>query len=131
MTTTQPSGAQVNLYCDDVERCVAFYAALGLREAFRATVDDAPAHVEVQAPGFRVGLTAASALRELGLDASPRGASAELVLWCDDVDATFALACDAGGERLVAPTASPDGRLRYGWLRDPDGHTLKLVQHAS
>ncbi|MGW0425162.1 VOC family protein [Streptomyces sp. NPDC003015] len=41
-------------------------------------------------------------------------------LWCDDVERCAAF--------FRSPTDSPDGRLRFSWLRDPEGHRVKLVQ---
>lgn len=129
MQQLEPTGAQVNLYCDDVERCVQFYGALGLPEAFRAEDGGVAMHVEVQAPGMRIGLTSTVAIAAMGMQAAPRGSSSELVLWCDDVDVACEVALAAGAELLVSPERSQDGRLRYCWLHDPDGHVLKLVQH--
>lgn len=48
-------------------------------------------------------------------------------LWCDHVDSLHRAALDAGGEPLTAPADPPDGRLRHAWLRDPEGHRVKLV----
>ena len=50
-------------------------------------------------------------------------------LFCDDVDAMYAQALAAGATAVVAPTDSPDGRLHYAWVRDPDAHQLKFVQN--
>lgn len=132
-TTTQRAavtGMQVNLFCRDVEACLAFYTQLGLHEAFRFPKQGAAEHVEVDAAGTRIGLTSAEAANRLaGLGVVPRSSpAAEVALWCDNVDALFAKALAAGGTTLAAPTESPDGRLRYGWILDPEGHQLKFVQ---
>jgi catechol 2,3-dioxygenase-like lactoylglutathione lyase family enzyme len=39
---------QVNLFCDDVEACLAFYQRFGLTEAFRAPATGPIQHVEVE-----------------------------------------------------------------------------------
>ncbi|SFD02488.1 Uncharacterized conserved protein PhnB, glyoxalase superfamily [Nocardioides terrae] len=121
---------QVNLFCDDVDGCLAFYQQLGLQEAFRAPSSGPIEHVEVEAAGVRIGLTSArvaNSLVGLGVGPSDRP-STEVVFWCDDVDAMFELALSAGAASVVPPMDSPDGRLQFGWVRDPDGHQVKFVQ---
>lgn len=61
----------------------------------------------------------------MGVGGSP---ASEVVLWSDEVDALFARAVAAGATVVTAPMDSPDGRLRYAWIRDPDGHQVKFVQ---
>lgn len=121
---------QVNLFCDDVDRCLTFYKALGLTEMFRAPATGPIAHVEVEAAGVRIGLTSshvANELVNLGVEPSDRPAT-EIVFWCDDVDALYTQALSAGATPVVPPTDSPDGRLHYAWTRDPESHQLKFVQ---
>lgn len=121
---------QINLFCTDVDGCLAFYNRLGFAEAFRAPAAGPLEHVEVEAAGIRVGLTsvrAANALVDLGV-ASAASPSTELVLWCYDCDSMYERAMAAGASEVVPPMDSPDGRLRYAWARDPDGHQLKFVQ---
>ncbi|TCC05110.1 VOC family protein [Kribbella soli] len=122
---------QVNLFCDDVDRCLAFYKRVGLTEAFRAPASGPIAHVEVEAAGIRIGLTSARVANELvALGVEPAGRPAtEIVFWCDDVDAMYTLALAAGATSVVPPTDSPDGRLHYAWVHDPDAHQLKFVQN--
>jgi catechol 2,3-dioxygenase-like lactoylglutathione lyase family enzyme len=121
-------GAQVNLYCDDVEACAEFYRRLGCAERFRTPAEGEPAMVEVTGPGFTIGLAQAAAGNAYGLEVAHGPSSAELVFWCDDTDSANAAELDAGGTEAQTPVDSPDGRLRFGWLRDPAGHLLKLVQ---
>lgn len=119
---------QVNLWCDDVERCAAFFRRLGMPERFRFPPDGEPHQVEVEAAGVRIGFSSARVGDELfGITTTP-GENTEVVLWCDDVDGLHRLALDAGGRPLTSPTDSPDGRLRYAWLLDPEGHRVKFVQ---
>ncbi|MET9311488.1 VOC family protein [Kribbella sp. NPDC003505] len=121
---------QVNLFCDDVDRCLAFYKDLGLAEAFRAPASGPIQHVEVEAAGIRIGLTSARVANELvNLGVEPADLPAtEIVFWCDDVPALYAEAMAAGATAVVAPTNSPDGRLLFAWVRDPEAHQLKFVQ---
>lgn len=121
---------QVNLFCADVEACLAFYTRLGLTEAFRAPSSGPVEHVEVEAAGVRIGLTSArvaNALVDLGVEPASTP-STEIVLWCEDAGVFHDNAVTAGAASLVTPTDSPDGRLRFAWVRDPDGHQVKFVQ---
>lgn len=121
---------QVNLFCDDVEACLAFYNDLGLPEAFRTPRSGPIDHVEVEAAGVRIGLTSAKVANELvSLGVAPTPSpSTEIVLWCDDADALYERALAVGATGVVAPVDSPDGRLRFAWVRDPDAHQVKFVQ---
>lgn len=129
MSAQQFTAVQVNLFCDDVELVAGFFRALGFAEVFRTPAEGHPEHLEVDAAGTRIGLTSAGAanrIARLGVGAQ-RHASTEVVLWCADVDAAFTAAIDAGGSAVSPPQDSPDGRLRYGWVRDPEGHQVKFV----
>ncbi|MGV9210450.1 VOC family protein [Micromonospora sp. RB23] len=128
--TTVATQVQINLFCADLDACLAFYRHLGLTEAFRAPASGAVEHVEVEAAGIRIGLTSAAVANALvGLGVDPGNSpSTELVLWCEDTDAFYDLAMAAGATSVVAPMDSPDGRLHYAWVRDPDGHQVKFVQ---
>lgn len=121
-------GAQVNLYCDDVEAASEFYRRLGCAERFRTPAVGSPVMVEVTGPGLTIGLASAAAGNEYGLGVGPGVGASEVVLWCDDVEVAYAAALDVGGVGAHEPVASPDGRLRFAWVRDPAGHLLKLVQ---
>lgn len=119
---------QVNLWCDDVERCAEFFRGLGMPEKFRFPSDGEPHQIEVEAAGVRIGFSSARVGRELFGIATTPGENSELVLWCDDVDGLYRTAIEAGGRPVTSPTDSPDGRLRYSWLCDPEGHRVKFVR---
>jgi len=128
--TISATKVQINLFCAHVNACLAFYTQLGLAEAFRAPTVGPIEHVEVEAAGIRIGLTSAqvaNALVGLGVDPESRP-STELVLWCENTDAFYDQAMAAGATSVVAPMDSPDGKLHYAWVRDPDGHQVKFVQ---
>ena len=96
---------------------------------FTAPEEGAAEHVEVDAAGTRIGLTsvaAANRIADLGVTAQAP-ASTELVLWCTDAGRMFEAAVDVGATVVAAPRDSPDGRIRYGWVRDPAFHQLKFV----
>lgn len=127
--TAAATAVQVNLFCREVETVAAFFRALGFAEVFRFAPEGDVEHLEVDIAGTRVGLTSAQAanrIARLGVVA-PTESSTELVLWCTDVDALFEAARRAGGSPVAEPQDSPDARIRYGWIRDPEGHQLKFV----
>jgi catechol 2,3-dioxygenase-like lactoylglutathione lyase family enzyme len=119
---------QINAYVRDVEACVCFYTELlGFVETFRTPESGPPVHVEVRLGGLILGFADIEATREMhGLDIEAGPRRAEVALWTDDVDASFA--------RLVATGATPlspphdfIGRLRAAWIADPDGGPVQLV----
>jgi uncharacterized glyoxalase superfamily protein PhnB len=122
---------QINLYVDDVERALAFYAAIGAEESFRTPTDGVPVHVEVRLAGVTLGLASVDAARQdHGLDVSSAGNAAELGLWTDDLDAAFDALLAAGGTSMAEPVDLPNG-LRVAWVADPDGNPLHLVMRRS
>ncbi|MFD6175778.1 MULTISPECIES: VOC family protein [unclassified Isoptericola] len=124
------TGVQVNLFCSDVERCALFFEALGMRRAFRYPPTGTPSKVEVEGAGVRVGFDAldvANEIADLGVVA-PQSRSEEVAVWVTDVDALHSRAVAAGGRSLRAPMDGPDGRLRYAWVLDPEGHQVRLLQ---
>lgn len=124
-----PTGFQVNLYADEVEPAVSFYAALGFEESYRSAPAGEPLHVEVRHGGLTIGIASVQAAREdHGLQVSQEGAAMEIVLWCDDVDAAYAQALAAGATMMREPHDFQDGRLRVGWVMDPLGNPLEFVE---
>lgn len=121
---------QVNLFCENVNLCLAFYKRLGLPEAFRFPSTGPIEHVEVEVAGTRVGLSSAAVANKLADLGVTTGVSptTELVLWSENTDNLFDRSLAAGATAVTKPMDSPDGRLRYAWVRDPDGHQVKVVQ---
>jgi uncharacterized glyoxalase superfamily protein PhnB len=123
------TGFQVNMYADDVEPGVAFYAALGFEETYRYAPAGEPLHVELRNDGLTIGIASVRAARdEHGIDVSQEGGAMEIVLWCDDVEAVYAQALAVGATAMREPHDFQDGRLRVGWVMDPLGNPLELVQ---
>jgi predicted enzyme related to lactoylglutathione lyase len=123
------TGFQVNLYADDVEPGVAFYAALGFEETYRYAPAGEPLHVELRSGGLTIGIASVRAARdEHRLEVSQEGGAMEIVLWCEDVDAAYAQALTAGATVMREPHDFQEGRLRVGWVMDPLGNPLELVQ---
>ncbi len=119
----------INLYSRDLAKALAFYAQLGFKETFRTPKTGEPVHVELQLDGFTLGVaTVDAAHSDHGLAAEAGGRGIEIVVWTDDAAAAIARLTAAG-----APVLSPahdflDGRLRSGWIADPDGNPIQIVQ---
>jgi catechol 2,3-dioxygenase-like lactoylglutathione lyase family enzyme len=123
--------AQVNLYSADVSRAVAFYERLGFSETFRTPADGTPIHVELVLDGFKLGVAdVASARRDHGLDVSSEGRGAEVCVWTDDTDATYARLLAHGATSMSEPHDWL-ADLRVAWVADPDGHPVELVAKRS
>ena len=122
--------AQVNVYAYDPDGLARFYAGLGMTETFRFPEHGPAEHVEVRLGGLTLGLTSVEALERLaGLAVEPGRPSAEVVLWCSDVDALHAAAQVLGARSLAAPRVF-DGRIRAAWVEDLEGNRVKLVAHV-
>ena len=123
------TGSQVNLYADDVQRLTEFYERLGFVESYRYAPRGEPWHVEVSGAGLTLGVASITAAREEHqLEVSQAAAAMELVLWCEDADAAYTLALNAGAAPVRPPHDFQDGRLRVGWVTDPVGNPIELVQ---
>lgn len=119
----------VNLYVRDVESSARFYEALfGFRETFRTPKTGAAIHVELRLQSFVLGLAAADAARQMHGVVKGEGPSGEVCLWTDDVDAAWSRALESGATPLSQPHDFLDGALRAGWVCDPDGNPIQLVQ---
>ena len=126
------SGFQINLYAVDVERCVAFYAAIGFSESFRTPRDGPPIHVELRWRDLTLGVASVESARaDHGLAVSAEGNAMELCLWCDETDAAYASLLAAGGTSMSEPHDWLDGSLRVAWVADPEGNPIELVQRLA
>jgi uncharacterized glyoxalase superfamily protein PhnB len=67
-------------------------------------------------------------VRRAALDEQP--GNVEITLVCDEVDAAFARAVEAGCTPLAEPADQPHGQ-RVGWVRDPFGTLLELATPVS
>ena len=120
---------QVNYYVHDVDASVRFYGALfGFKETFRTPAAGTPAHVELRLGGLILGLASVDAARATHeLTTGGGNPQAEICLWTDDVDQTYAEFVARGIPSLSAPHDFLDGRLRAAWLADPDGNPVQIV----
>jgi catechol 2,3-dioxygenase-like lactoylglutathione lyase family enzyme len=126
---TDPS---VNLYVRDAESSARFYTALfGFRETFRTPRTGPPIHIEVRLGGLVLGLASERAAREMHGLVKGAGPCGDVTLWTADVDAAYASAVAAGATEITKPHDFLDGALRAGWLADPDGNAVQLVQRRA
>lgn len=119
----------INIYSRDLVRLAAFYERLGFRETFRTPVAGAPVHVEMTLDDFRIGIASADAAAvDHGLSPNLDGRPIEIVLWTDDVDREHSRLTGHGATSLSSPHEFLGGALRAGWVADPDGNPIQLVQ---
>ena len=113
----------------DANRALAFYAqAFRARELMRFPMPDGKvAHAEIMIGDSHVMLADETA--EFAGPQTLGGAGVSLMLYVDDVDATFARAIAAGASerRAVADQFYGD---RNGTLADPFGHVWTIATHV-
>jgi catechol 2,3-dioxygenase-like lactoylglutathione lyase family enzyme len=119
---------QINFYVTDVDASASFYQQLlGFKETFRTPREGAPIHVELRLGELTLGLASIESVRRIhAFDVGPGSPRAEVVLWTDDVDKTFARLTAKG----VVPLSAPHdfiGTLRGAWVADPDGNPVQIV----
>lgn len=122
------SNGLVNLYTRDMPAALRFYGdLLGLAETFRTPAEGPPEHVEFRAGGFTLGLgTVEAAKRVHGVDGTPGAPAMVVVLWTEDVDASFERLQSAGVPVLQPPHDTGNDN-RNALLRDPDGNLVEIV----
>jgi catechol 2,3-dioxygenase-like lactoylglutathione lyase family enzyme len=121
---------QVVLFTKRIGAAVAFYRAVGFAEVSREPAEGKPTRVDLALDGYRIGLsTVRSAREDHWLEPVSSGQRAVVVLWTDDVDAGFARLVDLGAKPVHEPQPWLD-QLRIGWLADPDGHLIQVVQEV-
>jgi lactoylglutathione lyase len=110
----------------DIDRSVAFYAALGFEERRRMDLPDGATNVFMGLPGDgdRLELT-----KNPGVDSYDLGTGYNHVaVTVDDLDGKLA----ALGEESIAPEKPPyqvrDGGSRICFVRDPDGYRIELIE---
>jgi lactoylglutathione lyase len=120
---------RIELFVDDLDTSIAFYAALGFaverREHDYASLRWGDAVIglgpiaKLPATGTGAGFTQARL-------AADRGAGVEIVLEVEDLDVALAAVRAAGHPLTAEPTDQPWG-LRDFRLTDPDGYYLRLT----
>ena len=110
----------------DLERSLAFYAALGYREVGRVAPEEG---VRLAVLGFPDEPVATLELVHRPEDGPVRvGGFDHLAVQVDDLAATRATLIDQGLDpSAVEQPGGPQGP-RTAWLEDPDGYRIELVQ---
>ena len=118
----------VNLYTGDIEAALHFYAdLLGFKESFRTPKEGAPEHVELRLNGFTIGLGTVEAARRVhDVEAIPGSPAMVLVVWTDNMDASYATLVAAGVPVIQEPHNTGNNN-RNALFRDPDGNLVEVV----
>ncbi len=106
----------VTLLVEQLDRSVAFYAALGMQLIVYAP----PRYARFIVPGNQATLSF-----EVHPDAAHGVGRAQIFLECEDVDATCRW-LSASGISLRREAADMPYLWREAWLADPDGHDVRL-----
>jgi lactoylglutathione lyase len=126
------ASALVNLYTNDIEAGIRFYRdLLGFTETFRTPHEGTPSHIEMVLGGFTLGLGTVEAARVVhGVEPTPGRPAMVLVVWTDDVDASFAELAAAGVPVVQQPHDTGNNN-RNALLQDPDGNLVEIVAKRS
>jgi lactoylglutathione lyase len=117
------SSPMVNLYTRDLRAALTFYGELlGFTETFRAPSPDDPDHVELRLDGVTIALsTAEAAERVHGLPAAPGSHGFQLVVWTDDLDASYDALVAAGAPPVSPRPTTPATTTATPWSPIPTG----------
>ncbi len=118
------------LVVDDAEGAIDFYTrAFGAKEKFRMPMGERIGHAELMIGDSHIML--ADEFPDMGhLGPKNRGGTTvSLMVYVDDVDATFKQALDAGATQKRAVENQFWGD-RMGTLEDPFGHQWSLATHV-
>lgn len=121
------STPQVNLYVENLETSRKFYERIGFMATFTAEIGGRAVHHEMVLDGFKLGVaTGESARKEHGLNPGKNSGS-EIVLWAGDTDEAIRFLLEGGAGMLSEPHDFLGGKLRVGWVTDPDGNPIQVV----
>ena len=112
----------------DIDRSVAFYAALGFEEIGRMPIRDEAINVFMGLPddGPRLELT-----YNHGVDSYELGTGYNhIAISAADLDATLAHLGEQGIDPEKPPYTVSDGGTRICFVRDPDGYRIELIEHG-
>ena len=110
----------------DLDRSLAFYAALGYRELGRVALDGGVRLVVLSFPDEPVATL--ELVHRAGEGPVQVGGFDHLAVQVDDLTATRAKLIDQGLDpSAVEQPGGPDGP-RTAWIEDPDGYRIELVE---
>ncbi len=110
----------------DIDRSVAFYAALGFEEQRRMDLSDGATNVFMGLPddGPRLELT-----KNPGVDSYEVGSGyGHVAVTSEDLDATLAELAEQDITPEKPPYSVRDGGSRLCFVRDPDGYRIELIE---
>jgi lactoylglutathione lyase len=110
----------------DIDRSVAFYERLGFEEMGRIPIRDEAINVFMGLPGdgARLELT-----YNFGVDSYDLGTGYNhIAVTVDDMDATLERLAAEGIEPERPPYTVREGGSRLGFVRDPDGYRIELIE---
>jgi lactoylglutathione lyase len=112
----------------DIDRSVAFYAALGFEERRRLPIRDEAINIFMGLPGDgdRLELT-----HNFGVDSYELGTGyGHIAVTVDDLDATLERLEQLGIEPERPPYRVREGGNRICFLRDPDSYRIELIERG-
>jgi lactoylglutathione lyase len=113
----------------DIDRSVAFYEALGMKEFHRMPIRDEAINVFMgyEQDGARLELT-----YNHGVDAYELGTGYNhIAITVDDLDSTLAELADRTIEPEKPPYRVREGGSRICFVRDPDGYRVELIERSA
>ncbi|HET7627131.1 MAG TPA: VOC family protein [Bacillales bacterium] len=118
---------QVNLYIDNLDISKQFYEKLGFSLTFTAEMEGKAVHHELDLEGFKLGVATKESTEAIHGLIPGSNSGCELVFWTEDTDAAIEKLIHEGATRLSDPHDFLNGKLRAGWVRDPDGNPIQIV----
>ena len=112
----------------DIDRSVAFYAALGFEELRRMPIRDEAINVFMGLPGDgpRLELTYNHGVSEYELGTGYN----HIAITVSELDATLERLAAQGIEPEKAPYQVREGGSRLCFVRDPDGYRIELIERG-
>ncbi len=110
----------------DIDRSIAFYAALGFEEIKRAPIRDEAINVFLGLPGDgpRLELTYNHGVSEYEIGSG----YGHIAISSPDLDATLAALAEQGIHPEKPPYRVREGGSRLCFVRDPDGYRIELIE---
>ncbi|MGZ8753035.1 MAG: VOC family protein [Acidimicrobiia bacterium] len=122
-------GSWLGQYCinvTDLDRSVGFYEAIGLECTSRTEIDQALEAI-VERPGFGSKLQLAQQKGQAGPIDMGAGFW-KLYVNTTDIAGRYRAAIDAGAGSVMAPTRMDRWPVTIGFVADPDGYQVELVE---
>jgi lactoylglutathione lyase len=113
----------------DIDRSVAFYEALGMKEVGRLPIRDEAINVYMgfDGDGPRLELT-----YNFGVDSYDVGTGYNhIAVTVDDLDEVLPALAERGIEPERPPYTVSEGGSRLCFVRDPDGYRIELIESST